>query len=356
MKILFVLENFPPHIGGVETLFGQLVSRLLDRGHEVSLVTTSHPERQDDSRMKVYETTVKNRYLFTLAAMPKVMKASRGVDLIHTTSYNAAPIAWAISRYRKIPCIITFHEYWGRLWQQLPHISTVSSRLHQAFERMISRLSFDRFVAVSESTRQSLIRDAGISSDRITVIYNGIEPLQILDTAAEDYFLYYGRCGISKGLDLIAGLVSDPEIIWPKGRHIKIITRDDGSSLYRLLSSLSRKWPARLSLSAPLEREDLLITISKAKAVLIPSYSEGFCFAAAETSAIGTPIIHSGRAALGEVVSGKQITMSSLSVRALEEALQRAEKDDFDESGLTSFPLEKCIEEYLELYQKILSS
>ena len=39
MRILFVLENYLPHIGGVEILFKNLSESLVKKGHEVDLVT-----------------------------------------------------------------------------------------------------------------------------------------------------------------------------------------------------------------------------------------------------------------------------------------------------------------------------
>ena len=39
MKILFVLENYTPHIGGVEIVFKNLSEGLAKLGHDISIVT-----------------------------------------------------------------------------------------------------------------------------------------------------------------------------------------------------------------------------------------------------------------------------------------------------------------------------
>ena len=39
MKILFVLENYIPHIGGVEVVFKNLAEGLVKLGHDVFLIT-----------------------------------------------------------------------------------------------------------------------------------------------------------------------------------------------------------------------------------------------------------------------------------------------------------------------------
>ena len=41
MKILFVLENYIPHIGGVEIVFRNLCEGLAKKGEDISIVTRS---------------------------------------------------------------------------------------------------------------------------------------------------------------------------------------------------------------------------------------------------------------------------------------------------------------------------
>ena len=70
--------------------------------------------------------------------------------------------------------------------------------------------------------------------------------------------------------------------------------------------------------------ETLKKSIAASDCVIIPSYSEGFCFAAVETIALGTPLISSNQTALKEVVSGQFIKMDKLSVEALVTAMDKA--------------------------------
>ena len=60
----------------------------------------------------------------------------------------------------------------------------------------------------------------------------------------------------------------------------------------------------------------------------MPSYSEGFCFTAAEAVAMKIPLIHSGKGALKEVVAGKQLTMEEFSAQGLAQAMKKAMKGE----------------------------
>ena len=43
MRVLFVLENYFPFVGGAETLFQHVCEGLAEKGHTVTVVTSSQP-------------------------------------------------------------------------------------------------------------------------------------------------------------------------------------------------------------------------------------------------------------------------------------------------------------------------
>ena len=100
--------------------------------------------------------------------------------------------------------------------------------------------------------------------------------------------------------------------------------------------------------------ETLKQSIATSDCVIIPSYSEGFCFAAVETIALGTPLISSNQTALKEVVSGKFIKMDNLSVAALVTAMDKARKGEWSKSPIKQFRLSDTIAAYKKLYGHIL--
>ncbi len=104
-----------------------------------------------------------------------------------------------------------------------------------------------------------------------------------------------------------------------------------------------------------LSDEELAKVIADSTCVVIPSYSEGFCFVAAEAAAKGKPIISSGQGALKEVVSGKYIEMDSQTAPALVDALQKAHQDNWNETPIKKFELSDSVKQYVDNYQQILA-
>ncbi len=367
MKILFVLEYFDPHIGGVELLFKQLANELLDKGHELVVLTNRYdvalPKFEKRDNLTIHRYRFFNRYLFTFMAWIPAIRLAKRVDVIHTTSYNAAIPAYIAARFANKKAIITFHEYWGELWYKLPWIHPISRRGFAWFEKLIVRLNFDRFVGVSEFTCNAL-RKAGINKDKIVQIYNGINYLDYEFKMEEQkcsdqpyIFCFFGRPSYSKGLDLL--LPAFAQLV-ENGHNVRlrlIIPNENYGPSFRVLELVkSLNLHEYIDLRHDLSFKELKGAIQSSNAVVIPSYSEGFCFAAAESVALGMPIISSQQGALIEVVSRKFIATKELNTSALREAMILALQGDWQTSTTKTFPIQKTIDKYISLYKDLLNS
>lgn len=360
MKILFVLENYYPHIGGVETLFKNLAEALSKEDHEVVILTTL--KNANDKRLEkinnitVYRKKYFNRYFFTFFAFFAAFRLSKSCDLIHTTSYNAALPAWLAGKLRGKKVIITFHEVWGDLWFQLPFMSKFGARLHHLFEQMLVRLHFHKFVGVSKFTQQALI-DSGVDKEHATMIYNGIEYAEFEDDVHQPHtdeftFTFFGRLGMSKGIEIYLQAIKELEDI-EVGTIFQLIIPTQPAPFLQEINKIIDQLEIRdqLSIKHNLPFADLKKEIAKSNAIVIPSYSEGFCFAAIESMAIGTPIISSGKGALAEVISGKYLELDSLDASSLASAMRKALREEWQESPLRKYYLKDTVENYLSLYR-----
>ena len=216
MKLLFVLENYLPHIGGVEIVFKNLCESLAAQGHRVDIIT--HKMKNTASFEVINCVHVHripcfgSRYLFTFLAVPKVLELARKADIIHTTTFNGAPPAWLAAKIAKKPVILTVHEVWVGKWKQLTEMGTLQALLHDLLERLIYTLPFSQYVCVSHSTKTRL--DAiGVPKARSHVIHNGLDYTfwnpgrytkrdvqrlqQNLGMHGNFVYLFYGRPGVS---------------------------------------------------------------------------------------------------------------------------------------------------------------
>ncbi len=366
MKILFVLENFYPNIGGVETLFKSLTEQLVREGHEVLVITTrlndDMPAEENLNGVQIRRYPFFNRYTFTLFAVFPIMRHIRNFDLVHTTSYNAGLPAYIAAKLFRKKVLITFHEVWGRLWFDLPYMGAVAKRAHYLFEQMLTKLRYDKFIAVSHSTADSM-RENGIAEQRIATIYNGLNYERIENfnkniPANNDKrpftYTYYGRLGISKGLDILLDAAVILKEKYPDTR-LKIVIPTTPKALLKKIISYIEKHQLEdyIELKHHLSSEALVAELKSSDCVVVPSYSEGFCYVAVESIALGIPVISSDKKALTEVVSGNFIKMDKLSAVSLSECIEKAMRNEWETTPIKKFELSNTVEQYIELYSTV---
>ncbi|MDR0650730.1 MAG: glycosyltransferase, partial [Candidatus Peribacteria bacterium] len=119
MKILFILELFKPHIGGVEVLFDNVINGLLAQGHSIKVLTTKFspdvPKYEKISEQYEIFRVGHTRYDFIFSCIPQGIKLAKWANVIHTTTYNAAIPASIIGKIAKKKVVLTVHEIFGKL-------------------------------------------------------------------------------------------------------------------------------------------------------------------------------------------------------------------------------------------------
>lgn len=361
MNILFIVEHYYPYIGGAELLWKNLTESLVKKGHQVTVLTTRFnkklPINDRINGVDIYRVNTRSRYMFTFWAVFKGLNIAKSADIIQTASYNAALPAFIISKIRRKTCVITFHELWRKLWFTLPYTPKWQLWLFYLYESIIRRLPFDQFIAVSGYTQQQLLT-AGVSSDRVTKIYNGIDNYSSRQVRPQlpDAFTccFVGRPGISKGIDiLLNGLAKYNATHSSAPVQLKMIIPKHPESIFARV----KKTVKALELSPfikffhNLSKEELELEMLKSHCVVIPSYSEGFCFVAVESVALGIPIISSGKGALKETVSGYHVEMKSHSPTGLATAIHEAVNNQYKYIPPKQYHLKNTVAAYIDLYK-----
>lgn len=357
MTIVYVLELFYPNIGGVEKLFLELAAAQAAKGHTVRVVTTKFRNdlqgREKYRGIDIIRLNVSNRFLFTFFGYFRIRRFVKDADIVHTTSFNAGmPAFYAARRYRK-KCIITYHEVWTDLWKTLPGLNALKRVLYRMYEKKLLRLPFDVFVAPSEYTAGQLNKN-GAEANRVRLIYNGMHypETQVSTSAEAAKYVYFGRAGISKGLEMLIDAAA--EVNEKYNATLTLILPASGDAFATGIKRRAAEVRSiHIAESRPGETQlyDYLKIFSFA---VIPSVSEGFCFAATESAAIGLPVVSSARGALGETVSGKYIEMADYTLEELKRCLCDALEGKWNEKPLKKFLLSDCVKAYESIYNEEL--
>lgn len=371
-KILFVIDNYFPKIGGDAIVFSNLAEGLVRLGHDVMIVThrlKGTKKFEMINGVKIHRVNCfHSRYWFTFISILKVLTLSKKTDIIHTTTYHGAFPARVGAIFNRKPCVITVHELVGKDWKNLK-MCWLSAKLHRFLEKLIMKLRFDKFICVSKSTQIQTIQ-AGVAKDTTIVIYNGIDydffnPKKYEGDKIRKRFgleksfvcLFYGRPGITKGLEYLIKAV--PLIIEkiPNSKLLAIVSRDKAYEkkykyILRLIDKLGVK--DKIVILDPVSRRELPNYIKAADCIVVPSLTEGFGFTAAESCAMEKPVVASNTTSLPEVVSGRYILVEPGNAKAIAEGVEKVYRGKVEEKDKKIFSWDKCVDEYLEVYQEAM--
>jgi D-inositol-3-phosphate glycosyltransferase len=372
MRILFVLENYYPFIGGAEVLFKNLCEGLADKGDSVTVITTLLPGTQQKEILngvnivRIRTPHKAARYWFTFLAIPLSIKLAGHADMVHTTTYNGAFPAWLAARLQGKKCCITVLEIIGKHWTEMAGMSTIKAGLHQLLERVIISLPFDIYCAISNYTA-GCIKLRGVSSELISVVYPGID-YQLFDPQRavgksirrklgireEFIYMYYGRPGISKGAEY---LVEAVPLILEKisnSKLLMLLAHEPADGYRNILMTISRlQLKDNVIIVDPVPRDQLPSYIAAADCVVVPSLSEGFGFSAAEACAMGKPVVASNVASLPEVVSGKYILIEPGSSQAIALGVEAVYNNKTSLAENKLFKWSDCVDAYRKIYARL---
>ncbi len=371
MNILFVLENYFPHIGGVEVVFKNLAEGLAKQGNEITIIT--HQLKGTKKYEKINNVTIHripcfhSRYWFSFLSIPLTIKLSKKADIIHTTTYNAAVPARFASIITKTPAIITVHEVLGKMWQEFGNMSLLSAKIHQFLENIIMKLNFNHFISVSKSTESRVLKK--IKKSKSSVVYNGVD-YEFFDPKKYDgdkirkklnlnnnyIYMFYGRPGISKGLEYLLKAVPKISKTLPNAKLLAIVSKDKAyKKRYDLMLNLIKelKIEENIILHDPVAFKEVPNYIKASDCVVIPSLSEGFGFTAAESCAMGKPIVASNTTSLPEVVSCQYILVKPKNPEEIANAVINIRNNKVCKTDKKIFRWSDTIDGYLKIYKQI---
>jgi glycosyltransferase involved in cell wall biosynthesis len=369
MKVLFVLDNYFPFIGGAEILFKHVCEGLAGKGHEVTVVTNVQPGAP------LYETIngvaihrirtphFASRYWFAFLSIPRAMKLAGSFDIIHTTTYTSAFAAWLSARLKNRKCIINVHEVIGEGWKSMMGMNWFMAWLHQLLERIIVVIPFDHYISVSAYTAGRIHR-YGVKQGKVSVVYPGID-YEMFDPhkadgkalramlGLEDKFIYisYGRPGISKGLEYLVRAVPLIAEKIPGARLLMILGKmpEDG---YRKITGMVKEMGLEGSVTIldPVPRAELPSYIAASDCVVVPSISEGFGFTASEACAMGKPVVASNVASLPEVISGAHMLVQPADPASIAAGVEAVYNKNAMHTAEKRFLWPDCVDAYEKIY------
>lgn len=234
----------------------------------------------------------------------------------------------------------------------------------------------DRIIAVSEYTKQKIIKITGVTADKIRVIYEGAAPVfaPLSDKVGireiirrrygihEDFFLYVGAIDYHKNID---GLLKAFARIKKQGVAFVIAgTPVDPRYASRIYaeSELLAKNKHKVYFLGFVCQQELVDLYNTAIGFISVSVYEGFGLPALEAMACGTPLIAAGNTSMREIVDSGGILVDPYNIDEITYAMENLLSDGNLRNLLSQkalirareFSWEKAARETLSLYEDLI--
>ena len=161
----------------------------------------------------------------------------------------------------------------------------------------------DMVISVSEYTAGIIFSRYGLSSRKVAVVYNGVEPVKTFrlpGRGATKTVLFVGRITGQKGPKYFLQVARKVAELYNDVRFVMVGVGDELREIRE--TDTFRELDGKLELLGFLPQEELHRVYASADVLCLPSVSEPFGLVALEAVQFGVPVVLSNRAGVGEVL------------------------------------------------------
>jgi starch synthase len=323
LRVGLFTREYPPHVYGGAGVHVEYLSRELARkvSVEVHCWGQQHSDqgnlhvRGQEPWSEISQGT-EEKFKGALEAFSlnlTQVKALRGIDVVHTHTWYVSMAGFLAKKLYQVPFVLTTHSLEPlRAWkaEQLGSGYAMSSWMERT-----AILDADAVIAVSNGTKDDILRAYPVDAKKIHVIYNGIDLQQYQRTPetstllaygvdpAVPYVLFVGRITRQKGVthlvDAIRYLPPDVQVVLCAGAPD---TPEISAELQRKVGEARALNPRVIWIDKMLSKQETIQFYSHATVFCCPSVYEPFGIINLEAMACEAAVVASSTGGIKEVV------------------------------------------------------
>jgi glycosyltransferase involved in cell wall biosynthesis len=365
MRILVVSNQYAPVVGGIEVLLRQLCPALQARGHEVSVLTSTH-RQAPDARSEIDGIPVHRLNLTRAlvlrdpAGLARGRKAAARVlqevapEIIH--AHDVGPNLWAVlDDDPAVPLLTTLHL----------GLAAIGLEQRGPMARLLRRSTW--LTGVSPAVVDEALALVPSLAGRCSVIVNGLPPTP--EPAPPDpqrrRIVAVGRMTDQKGFDVLLRALPAVLRLQPSAELLLVGDGPARPELEALVDELGIG--AAVTMPGAARHDQIAGLLASASVVAIPSRYEGMPLVALEAAAAGRPVVATPVHGLADVVVDGEtgLLVAPEHAEPLAVALAGLLGDPVRAAALGEaarrrvverFSLERAVEAYDALFQRLLRS
>jgi glycosyltransferase involved in cell wall biosynthesis len=361
VRILQVTPGYYPAVGGVERHVQAISERLVHLGHEVTVLTMgsggSTPRRDVIAGVRIHRfpsVGFGNVYRIPVGLLPHLLRVSASFDIVHVHNYHA--ILMPLVAATRPACMVVTPHLNDRAHSNLAQV------LHYPYASL-GRWCLQQaraVICVSAAERSRLMSRLQFSSDRISVIPNGIdgERLRSADTSTPKNPLLILVVGRLEGYKRVDRLIEAMAVLPPP---YQLVVVGEGSQ-HRFLKrhAVTRGVADRVHFVGAVSDEQLATWYQQAQVLVTLSTAEAFGLTVIEAVSAACQVVCRDVPAFRELAARFPDHISLVAddqgevlLSALQRALHRTGRERVD---LDEFNWNTLVERLVALYQQLLDS
>ena len=246
------------------------------------------------------------------------------VDIFHGLS-NELPIGL------DIPSVVTIHDV---AFKTFPDMYHATDRFTYNLKWRYACRKADRIIAISECTKQDIIRFYDVDPSRIDVVYQPVSPMFYTDyqgvcpeslaehVSGKPYILYVGSINSRKNL---LGAIKALELL-PRDLQIPIVVIGDGREYKQKVQNyIAERSLQDIVIFSPekVGLEGLRYLYRNAQMLIYPSFYEGFGLPVVEALLSGCPVVTSNVSSLPEAAGPHSLLADPGNIQDISEKMNR---------------------------------
>jgi glycosyltransferase involved in cell wall biosynthesis len=335
MRILFITPYFAFKQGGVSEVVYQLATRLSQKGHQVTLLTSNYLEKEETQTSFTFEIIRMPSFshwgfYVTPSLLPWLKNNLKQFDIVHLQEFRTFQniIATFFSRYTNTPFVFSAHG-------TMPNIieKRLLKSLFDIFFKGLILKYINTFIAVSPKEIEHYLQ-AGIPKDKIELILNGLNVKEFIHPSKRTSnnnaksqterkkIVYVGRIHKLKRIDR---LVTAFSLISKQYHQAQLMIAGPDNGELSNLHTQARKLGIsdRVSFPGPIFGKKKVAFYQSADVLAYPSSHEIFGLVPFEALLCGTPVVVTANTGMGDLIrqAGAGQTVTQDDSQALADAL-----------------------------------
>ncbi|MBK8654059.1 MAG: glycosyltransferase family 4 protein [Haliscomenobacter sp.] len=318
MRVLMISKSLPhTYKGGIQTHVWELSQSLLQRGHEVSILTAGSLKKGartwEDQGVRIYEipylparllpvlSNTLSELSFNLAAVRWVEKNAARFDVVHV--HGRSGYLYPGPGKRKLPVVTTVHRLYSLEipWSKGEYKNPLDRYLHLKLATRLEKRAADHsdaVIAISQEVVNEL-ESIQAATNNLRLIYNGINTRIPVQAGAPQgkQLLFVGRLSTIKG---IYPLVESMLWVQPDIRLKMIGGGPEARNLQKRIAELGLG--DRIELTGVLPIGEVFHHLEQSFALVLPSFHESQGIVLMEANLAGKPTLGANVPGINEMI------------------------------------------------------